>query len=217
MYNTLMEFNLIGLIYLIFALVMALTLHEFAHALASDWLGDRTARQEGRLSINPLVHIDPFMTLLLPAVLIITHSPVIFGAAKPVPFNPWAVRYGKWGAAIVAAAGPAMNLLLAVFFALWVRFVPINPEMLPLFISIITINISFMVFNLIPLPPLDGSRIVYAAVPPIRDLFDRLEQQGLIIIFVLLLLAGPVITPIISAISSAILQVLVPGLSALST
>ncbi len=154
-----------SLIFLILALIMALTLHEFAHALMGDWLGDRTARQEGRLTLNPLAHIDPLMTLLLPATLIIFHSPVIFGAAKPVPFNPWAVRYGKWGAALVAAAGPLMNLLLAVFFALWFRFVPVAPDLVGLFINIITINISFMIFNLIPLPPLDGSRIVYAAVP----------------------------------------------------
>ena len=117
------------------------------------------------------------MTVLLPLVLIVTHSPVVFGAAKPVPFNPWAVRYGKWGAAMVAAAGPAMNLLLAIFFALWLRFVPVSTSLTPLFIAIISINISFMIFNLIPLPPLDGSRIVYAAFPPIRDLFDRLERQ----------------------------------------
>ena len=216
-YNEPMEFNLIGIIFLIFALVMALTLHEFAHAWMSDYLGDRTARQEGRLSINPLVHIDPFMTLLLPATLILLHSPVIFGAAKPVPFNPWAVRYGKWGAAMVAAAGPAMNLLLAVFFALWLRFLPVSVEFIPLFITIISINIALMVFNLIPLPPLDGSRIVYAAVPPIRDLFDRLERSGLLIVFAILLLAGPLFIPFISALVGAILHLLVSGLSALST
>ncbi len=216
-YNSCMEFNLIGLAYTIFALVMAMSLHEFAHAWMSDWLGDRTARQEGRLSLNPLVHVDPFMTLLLPIALIVFHSPVIFGAAKPVPFNPWAVRYGKWGAALVAAAGPAMNLLLAIFFAMWLRFVPVSPEFIPLFISIVTINISLMVFNLLPIPPLDGSRIVYAAVPAVRNLFDQLERSGMVIIFVILLLAGPVFTPLLGTVVGSITHLLIPGLSGLST
>jgi Zn-dependent protease len=215
-YNTTMHFDLTGFIYLIIALIMAMTLHEFAHAWASEWLGDSTARNEGRLSINPLVHIDPFMTVLLPAILILLGSPVIFAAARPVPFNPWAVRYGKWGAAIVAAAGPAMNLLLAVFFALWLRFIPVGVETLPLFVTIVITNISLMVFNLLPIPPLDGSRIAYAAIPPIRPLFDILERNGIAVVFVLLLIAGPLITPIISGISRMILQLLIPGLTGLT-
>jgi Zn-dependent protease len=206
------------LLYLIFALVLALTLHEFAHALASDWLGDRTARNEGRLSLNPLVHIDPVMTLLLPATLILLHSPVVFGAAKPVPFNPWAVRWGKWGAAIVAVAGPLMNILLAVFFALWLRFVPLEPGVVPLFISLISVNIGFAVFNMIPIPPLDGSRVLYAVAPAgLRDIMDRIEQAGVVVIFGLLLLAGPIIMPLISAVTGAIMRLLVPGLTGLSS
>ncbi|HUC87205.1 MAG TPA: site-2 protease family protein [Candidatus Saccharimonadales bacterium] len=209
--------NAVGLIELVFALIMALTLHEFAHALAGEWLGDHTARQEGRLSLNPLKHIDPIMTVLLPAALIIFRSPVVFGAARPVPFNPWAVRYGKLGAALIAAAGPAMNLLLAVVFALWLRFFPVGTDLVSLFVVIITINISFMMFNLIPIPPLDGSRIVYAAVPPLRNLFDTLERHGLAVVFLLLLIAGPIIIPIIGNLSGAMLQLLVPGLTGLST
>jgi len=212
-----MNFDPLSLVYLIVALISALTLHEFAHAWASDWLGDRTARQEGRLSLNPLVHIDPFMTLLLPILLIVLHSPVIFGAARPVPFNPWAVRYGKWGAAIVAAAGPAMNLFLAVFFALWLRFIPVSADIMPLFIIIITINISFMIFNLIPIPPLDGSRIAYAVFPFLRNAFDMMERNGMAIIFLLILVAGPIITPVIGALSAMILQILIPGLTQLPT
>lgn len=216
-YNTAMDTSLLGLIYLVFALIMALTLHEFAHALMGNWLGDETARREGRLSLNPLAHIDPVMTVLLPAFLIVFHSPVVFGAARPVPYNPWALRYGKWGAALVAAAGPAMNLILAIFFALWLRFIPVTTTFLPLFIAIISINITFMVFNLIPLPPLDGSRIAYAALPPIRPLFDQLERYGIMIIFGLFLIASPILSPLIGAASSAILQLLVPGLTGFST
>jgi Zn-dependent protease len=209
--------NILGLAFLIFAYLFALTLHEFAHALAGDLLGDRTARNEGRLSLNPLRHIDPIMTVLLPAALIVLHSPVLFGAARPVPFSPWAVRWGKWGAALVAAAGPLMNLLLAIIFAAAVRWLPLSQTVLELFITIISINISFMIFNLIPIPPLDGSRIVYAAIPAVRDLYDTLERNGLAVVFVLLLIAGPIITPIIGGAVGAIMGLLVPGLTGLST
>lgn len=213
-----MDFNGIGLAYLIIALISALTLHEFAHAWVSDWLGDDTARKQGRLTINPAAHIDPFMTLLLPIMLIILKSPVIFGAARPVPFNPWAVRYQKWGVAMVAAAGPAMNLVLAVFFALWLRFVPVSTAIIPLFIAIISVNIAFAVFNLIPIPPLDGSRILYAAAPlPLRNAMDTLERNGLAVIFVLLFVGAPVIMPALSAVIGAIMGLLIPGLSGLST
>lgn len=214
-----MDFSPTGLAILLIALIIALTLHEFAHAWMSNALGDETARREGRLSINPLVHIDPFMTLLLPISLILLKSPVIFGAAKPVPFNPWAVRGGKWGAALVAFAGPAMNMILAVLFALVLQFgsASLPQESLQLFIVIISINVAFAVFNMIPIPPLDGSRIVYAALPPIRPLFDMLERSGLLVIFAILLLAGPLLLPFIGAITGQIMQVLVPGITGLST
>lgn len=213
-----MDFNLTGIIFLITALIVALTLHEFAHALASDLLGDRTARNEGRLSINPAVHIDPLMTVLLPLILIVIGSPVIFGAARPVPFNPWAVKYGKYGAAIVAVAGPAMNLLIAIITAIAIQVFTPSPQLMPLFISTISINIAFAVFNLIPIPPLDGSRILYAFVPlGVRNAMDRLEQNGLLIIFAILFLAAPIIMPIFAGVVGAIMQLLVPGLTGLST
>src|SRR5690348_6727574 len=126
-----------SLVFLIIALILSLTLHEFMHAWMSHYLGDTTAERSGRLTLNPLAHIDPFMTLLLPVALILAHSPVVFGAARPVPFNPWNVRFGKWGSALVALAGPLTNLFLGIFFALWLRIFSPPSWATGLFINII--------------------------------------------------------------------------------
>jgi Zn-dependent protease len=205
-----------GIVILIIGLVLAVTLHEFAHAWMGNYLGDDTAKAQGRLTLNPAAHIDPFMTLLLPLLLILAGSPVIFGAAKPVPFNPWAVRYGKWGAAMVAAAGPLTNLLLAVFFALWLRaFAPagFGAELL---VRLVMLNAAFGVFNLIPFPPLDGSRILYAAAPAgLRDVMDRIEQAGLVAILLFMLVGYQFIAGFVGAIVRVILNVLIPGVTSL--
>jgi Zn-dependent protease len=178
-----MSLDPITIIATLVALVLALTLHEFAHALTSHYLGDTTARDQGRLTINPLAHVDPMLTLALPLISFLTTG-VAIGAAKPVPFNPWAVRGGKWGAALVAVAGPLTNLLLAIFFALWLRFAPVtSPAAFQFLGTLIAINVGLFVFNMIPFPPLDGSRVLYAVAPPaLRDLMDRIEGMGIVAI-----------------------------------
>lgn len=205
-----------SLVYLIIALILSLTLHEFMHAWMSHYLGDTTAQRNGRLTLNPLAHIDPFTTLILPVALILAHSPVVFGAAKPVPFNPWNVRFGKWGAALVAIAGPLTNLFIAVFFALWLRVFSPPPWAVGLFINIIVVNIGFFVFNMIPFPPLDGSRVLYAAAPlGVREVMDRIERAGIWVFFVLLFVTFQFLAPLITVITGHIMQWLVPGLTSL--
>jgi Zn-dependent protease len=168
------------------------------HAFASHWLGDDTAKNEGRLTLNPLAHIDPFTTVLLPLMLAAMDAPP-FGAAKPVPFDPRRVRFGEFGAALVGLAGPFTNLLLAVVVGLIIRIAaPATDGLLfNVLITFLMVNISFFVFNMIPFPPLDGSRALYAIAPdPLRVVMEQIEGMGFaaIIFFMLLFytfLSGP--------------------------
>ena len=178
--------------------VIALTIHEFCHAWAGHTLGDITAKSEGRLTLNPMAHIDPFSTLLLPAALIFLGSPVVFGAAKPVPFNPYAVRYGKWGAALIAVAGPTSNLLMATVVGLYLRVFEISGITGQFLLQFVLINLAFFVFNMIPIPPLDGSRVLYAILPSsLQDIMDQIERYGVIVIFVVLIMFYWLISPFI--------------------
>lgn len=189
--------TIVGLILYLIILVIVITVHEFSHAWTGHMLGDVTAKREGRLSLNPFVHIDPVFTLALPIVLILLHSPVVFGAAKPVPFNPYAVRYGKWGAALLAVAGPASNLIMAVFVGLYIRFFNIGDGLAYQFlVQFCVVNIAFFVFNMIPFPPLDGSRVLYAVVPPkVADVMESIERFGLGGILLFMFVLYPFIQP----------------------
>lgn len=155
-------------IIMVVALIFSVVLHEMAHGYAANWLGDPTARLQGRLSANPLVHIDPMMSVILPALLIFSGSPFLFGAAKPVPYNPYNFTNQKWGEAIVAAAGPAMNIFIALVFAILVRLADVlslPDAFLILAVQIIILNIFLAFFNLVPIPPLDGSKILPKFLP----------------------------------------------------
>jgi Zn-dependent protease len=194
------------------ALIVALTLHEFAHGLMAHYLGDSTAKDQGRLTLNPLAHIDPLATLALPLLLILVGSPVVFAAAKPVPFNPWAVRGGRWGSALVALAGPFTNLLLAIFFSLCVRVLPFSVLSATIFGAMIIVNIGLFVFNMIPFPPLDGSRLLYAVAPEaLRDVMDRIERSGFMMLMIVMLVGYQFIAPYVAKITIAIVQLLVPS------
>jgi Zn-dependent protease len=191
-------------IVMVIALVMSVVIHEMAHGYAANWLGDPTARLQGRLSANPLVHIDPLMSVILPALLIFSGSPFLFGAAKPVPYNPYNFSNQKWGEAIVAAAGPAANVFIAVVFAVLVRLSEVLalPEtFVGLAINIIILNIFLALFNLVPIPPLDGSKILprllpYALAMKYENFRFWLERNvalsfGLVVLAFILVLGGP--------------------------
>lgn len=175
-------------------ILVSMTLHEAMHAFTSYWLGDDTAKLQGRLTLNPIKHIDPFLTILLPLGLAIVGGP-IFGGAKPVPFNPDRVKWDDWGAALVAIAGPLTNLVIAFLaFGMWAVFgAPIDGLFGQIVTIVIKVNLGFFVFNMLPIPPLDGSRVIYALAPEfVRTGMRFVEQFGIVFIFAIVLLAsGP--------------------------
>lgn len=172
----------------IVTLILSIVLHEAAHGFMADRLGDPTARLQGRLTLNPLVHIDPIGSIVVPALLFLTNAGILFGWAKPVPYNPYNLRDQKWGEAKVAAAGPAVNLALALCFGLLIRFAAplgLAPAFIELSSYIVYINILLAFFNLIPFPPLDGSKIIQPFLPvslqlKYRSFVAAFERWGLI-------------------------------------
>jgi Zn-dependent protease len=196
-------FDAFTLIVTLVSLIIAITLHEMMHAYVGYKLGDTTALEEGRISLNPLRHVDPFATILLPIItLIVFHAPIL--AAKPVPFNPARVKYDEFGAAMIAAAGPLTNLLLAAIGGLVAHLSVGNLTIFNTLTIFVSLNVALFVFNLIPIPPLDGSRVLYAFAPDaVRGLMEQLEQYGIFIVFGLVLFV-PAFTEVIINLNRAI-------------
>lgn len=197
--------DIVSLIIGLPVLVFSAILHEIAHGFVADKFGDPTARLMGRLTLDPRRHIDPFLSVILPLLLIISHSPVIFGGAKPVPIDPYNLREGRKDIALVSLAGPLTNVILAVlgsaFFHLLVFVTPFLPHDMytsiitsllgKFFIIVATYNMLLAIFNLLPIPPLDGSKI-FALILPEREAAAYLSLGQIGIFLLLILLAFPI-------------------------
>jgi Zn-dependent protease len=174
-----MNLSASDIVILIPVILFSMGFHEAVHAFVSHWLGDTTASDMGRLTLNPLKHIDIFTTVLLPVILILSGLPPIF-AAKPVPFNPDRVKYDEFGAALIGVSGPLSNLLMAGVGAVILHALPVSGSAVHILLVFITVNVAFFVFNMIPFPPLDGSRLLYAFAPePLQKVMYQIESMGL--------------------------------------
>ena len=192
-----MRLDFLNVVIILCIVLCSVILHELSHGLVAYWLGDHTAKDAGRLTFNPIKHIDPYMSILVPVVLYILGAPV-FGGAKPVPVDYRQLKWHEWGMALVAVAGPFTNFLLALVFFLIGHFSDLiygaGGELWQfVFTEIIYINLGFMIFNLIPIPPLDGSRVLYAISPDgFRVVLANIERYGIIIVYLLIFFFGEV-------------------------
>lgn len=205
------EQGISNLIFVFLAIIISLSIHEATHAFTGHWLGDTTAKDEGRLTLNPLKHIDIITTVLLPLVLIIFGA-VPFFAAKPVPFNPYRVKFGEFGAALVGVSGPLTNALLAILSGLLLRIYGAQmSEVWAQFMAIFCqVNIGFFLFNMIPFPPLDGSRLLYAFAPEaVQNVMRTIESYGFAAILAFVFLLYPFLSPIVNSLYGRIFTILV--------
>jgi Zn-dependent protease len=196
------------IIFSILILIFSIILHEISHGYAAEWLGDPTARLSGRLTLNPIPHIDPLGSLLIPGILILTGAQFLIGWAKPVPYNPYNLtRGGKYAEAIVAGAGAFTNICLALIFGFLIRFLAgagmLSQEVLDIASVIVYVNLLLAFFNLIPIPPLDGSKILATLLPyGAQQAFRRFElvmaQWGFIGLFIFIYLFFTFISPVFS-------------------
>ena len=199
------------IIIILIIVVGSVILHELAHGIVAYWLGDETAKDAGRLTFNPIKHIDPYMSIIVPVVLYIIGAPV-FGGAKPVPINTQNLKWREWGMALVAAAGPATNFLIALISFLIAHFSGLlyhsdGGLLYFIFVELIFVNLGFMIFNLIPIPPLDGSRILYAIAPDaVRALLVSMERYGFVLVYLLIFLFGNAFSSIMIGGTNAILN-----------
>ena len=189
-------------IFYVAILVMSVVIHEISHGFMAEYFGDKTARYAGRLTLNPLKHLDLFGSILLPALLIISKAGFVFGWAKPVPYNPYNLSNRKWGTIAVASAGVMANFFVAIIFGLILRFgviFSLPPDFYFIVSAIVVVNLGLAIFNLVPIPPLDGSRIFTSFLP---TSFERaigiFEQYSIILLIVFIIYFSNYLYPILS-------------------
>ena len=198
----------IDFIFNIAILIMSVVIHEVSHGYMANYLGDPTAKYEGRLTLNPIKHLDPIGSFLVPIIGYFSGG-FIFGWAKPVPYNPHNLRPGRWSEALVALAGPFSNLSIALIFGTFLRFSSslgiFNPAILHITALIVFVNIILMVFNLVPIPPLDGSKLLFAFFPQkiyqLRALFERF---GFVLVLVFIFYGWGFVAPLAYKVFSTI-------------
>ena len=185
----------------IVVLIFSIVIHEFSHGWVANYLGDPTAKYQGRLTLNPLPHIDPLGSILIPFLMFLSGTGIIFGWAKPVPYNPYNLKDQRRGPALVAAAGPLSNLIVAVFFGLVIRILiaqGITSGIIVFLSFIVLINIVLGIFNLVPIPPLDGSKLLFSILPySTRHLQEFLERNGMLLLLVFIFFGFQLIIPVI--------------------
>lgn len=173
------------IIFSLIVLLFSMVIHEIAHGSVANLLGDPTAKDAGRLSLNPLKHLDPFGSIILPLLLFMAFGKG-FGWAKPVPINPYNFRDQKWGALKVSIAGPFVNFMIAIIFGLLIRFLNLSEQFFIFFSIIVIYNFLWAVFNLLPFPPLDGSWILFTFLPAKSNIRVFLQEYGMVILIFLI-------------------------------
>ncbi len=199
-------------IFLAIILLFSIVIHEVSHGAMANFLGDPTAKLAGRLTLNPLKHLDPIGSVILPLFLIVIKSPLLIGFAKPVPINPYNFRDQKYGSAKSALAGPAANIALALFFGLILRFLPhslLGQGITLMFAYIVYINLLLAFFNLIPIPPLDGSHVLFTFLPPSLQQYKAVLSQYGFFILIFLLLFFPTLLNFLSYLISLFFSLIV--------
>jgi Zn-dependent protease len=189
-----------GIVFSVIILIFSVVIHEVAHGYAALYLGDTTAKYAGRLTLNPVKHLDPVGSVALPLLLVLINSGFLIGWAKPVPFNPYNLKSRRWGELIVAAAGPASNLFIALVFGIIVRLegiIGLSAGFIEISVMIILINLVLAIFNLIPIPPLDGSKILFGLFPQLNPLREALERWGFVVLIFFIFFLWKLFFPII--------------------
>lgn len=206
-----MQIDVLGIVIVLGVILVSMILHELAHGLVAYALGDTTAKEEGRLTLNPIKHIDPVFSVAVPLILYLTGGP-IFGGAKPVPVNSRNLKFGVWGMALVAIAGPLTNFILAlVAFLIGYNlgiFTTYSGVVTEIFVNLVMVNLGFFVFNILPIPPLDGSRVLYAIAPDgAREVMERIERTaGLFLVLILVVVLSSVLSRLLSGMIGGILD-----------